>query len=79
MMRVNWPAVLADLCCGPLNVYGLARQLEIPRSTLRGWIDGAEPGHAEGERLIAVWMRMKGKERDSLPMEEASLSAADMR
>lgn len=76
---VCWPAVLADLCGGTLAVHAVARKLDVPRSTLRGWIDGAQPGHADGERVLAMWMRTTGKPRELIPTEKRPLSAARAR
>lgn len=76
---VNWPAVLAQLCCGQMSVYALAASLGVPRSTLRGWLDGSQPSHPDGERLIAEWMRVTGKPREQVPTERRTLSAARAR
>lgn len=74
-----WPAVLADLCGGRLSTYAVADLVGVPRSTLRGWLDGSEPGHAQGELVIAAWMKVTGKPRELVPTERRVLSAARMR
>lgn len=76
---VCWALILQDLCTGRLNVNGLARELDIPRSTLRGWIEGQQPGHSDGERLLEYWIKATGKSREQIPRERQSLSAADFR
>ncbi len=76
---VCWAAVLADLCGGRQSSHVIARTLDIPRSTLRGWLDGAQPGHAEGERVLALWMQITGKPRELIPTEGRTMSAGDMR
>lgn len=45
------------------------------RGTLRGWLEGAEPRHSDGECLIAVWCRLCGKSEESAPITVRSLSA----
>ena len=76
---VCWPAVLADLCGGRISSHAIARSLDIPRSTLRGWLDGAQPGHADGERVLVLWMQITGKPRELIPTEGRPLSAARAR
>lgn len=76
---VCWASVLADLCGGRLSTYAVAERIGVPRSTLRGWLDGSQPGHAEGERVIAVWLQVTGKSRELLPMTRRTLSAARSR
>lgn len=76
---VCWPALLGDLCAGRMSTYAVAELLDVPRSTLRGWIDGSQPNHADGERVIAVWIRVTGKSRELVPTEQRSLSAARVR
>ena len=76
---VCWAAVLADLCGGRVSSHAIARSLDIPRSTLRGWLDGAQPGHADGERVIVLWMRVTGKPRELVPTEGRTMSAGSMR
>ena len=53
----------------------LAEALKIPRGTLRGWMDGSEPRHTDGEALLDRWCRMTGKARIFAPTERRSLSA----
>jgi hypothetical protein len=79
VMAVNWPAVLADLCGGRMNTYAVSELIGVPRSTLRGWLDGSEPKHADGERVLLAWMKTTGRSRDRVPMERRELSAARMR
>lgn len=72
---INWPAVLADLCAGRLSTYAVAAMIGVPRGTLRRWIDGSLPNHDDGERVIAVWVKVTGKQREALPTERRSFSA----
>lgn len=59
----------------PMPIERMAERLGVPRGTLRGWIDGSEPKHADGERLIDLWCRLLGKTREFVPTERRSLSA----
>jgi hypothetical protein len=68
--RINWFRVLDDIIrqeSGSLKQAG--RELDVPRATLMAWRDGVEPRHADGERLIAYWVRVTKRERSDLPIE----------
>lgn len=65
--RVDWFAVLTDLKrCGLASLQA-ARQIEVPHSTVMGWKEGSEPKHADGERLIDLWIAVTGRNRHQLP------------
>ncbi len=76
---IDWPALLADLAWllvderersperESASAAGLAEWLGVPRSTVRGWLDGAEPRHNDGEALLDCWCRMTGKLADYAP------------
>jgi transcriptional regulator with XRE-family HTH domain len=87
MQRVDWPMVLGDLAhvLGEPTIDGrgrvpctqeqLAKALDVARGTLRGWLDGSEPKHADGEALLLRWCQLTGKDRGFAPKERRSLSA----
>ena len=80
---IDWPRLLGDLAYllgdelpgtsarepAPLGM--LAADLGVPRSTLRGWLDGAEPRHNDGEALLIRWCALTGKERVFAPLVRA--------
>lgn len=74
--RVDWFRLLADLKRSGLSLYDIERETSIPTSTLGGYIDGAEPRYANGERLIDLWLRKTGRNVDTLPRELEPISAA---
>lgn len=78
-LRVDWFRVFHTLKVEGYSYYALASLTGIPKATLTGWAYGAEPRHAEGERLIAFWCDTTGRERAELPMTERELSAAKAR
>jgi len=60
----------------PVSQERLADHLRVPRGTLRGWKDGSEPRHADGEQLIEQWCLLTGKARTFIPLiERRSYSA----
>lgn len=90
--HIDWPRLLGDLqyllgeaandgsgVVTPAGTPTLAAYLGVKRTTLRGWLDGSEPKHSQGESLIAAWSRLSGKPREFTPITVVSLSAAKMR
>lgn len=86
---VDWPRLLGDvqyligeLQSGsevvrtPVGTPKLADYLDVSRGTVRNWLDGTEPRHTEGERLIAVWIGLTGKGRQFVPVTVRVFSAA---
>lgn len=67
-LRVDWFRLIADLNRAGHSTRRFADILGIPRTTIEGWKSGAEPKHADGERLIALWCEQLRRSRDQLPM-----------
>ena len=68
--RVDWFRLLMDLKRAGLSLESIARMVEVSKSAVIGWKNlDAEPKHREGERLIALWERMSGMPRESVPVE----------
>ena len=80
---VDWPRLLGDLAYllgdelpgtaarEPAPLGTLAEFLAVPRSTLRGWLEGAEPKHNDGEALLMCWCALTGKARAFAPLMRA--------
>lgn len=66
--RVDWFGVLTDLNRRGLTTVTIAQLVTAPRATVLGWKQGAEPNHADGERLVGLWVRITGNARESVPM-----------
>lgn len=85
---IDWPAVLADIAYQlgemdpttqrrtPLGRRLLARELNVADGTVRGWQEGSEPRHADGEMLLARWRALTGKPQEFAPRERRPLAAA---
>lgn len=86
---IDWTAVLDDLAhlLGdvdesnrdvrvPCSTVRLADALGVARGTLRGWLDGSEPRHIDGEAVLQRWCVLTGKAREFAPRERKSLTAA---
>lgn len=67
--RINWFRVFSDLKVGGWSLYRIEDELDIPKSTMLGWKDGAEPKHYDGETIISLWIVVTGRARGELPTE----------
>ena len=80
---IDWPALLGDLAYllgdqlpgtsarAPAPLGTLAAFLDVPRSTLRGWMEDAEPRHNDGEALLIRWCALTGKASAFAPLVRA--------
>lgn len=73
--RIAWFRVFDELKRADWSVYRIEREIGVPKTTLLGWKTGAEPKHADGERLINLWQSVTDKPRDQLPIERRYQSA----
>lgn len=76
-VRVDWFRVLAELQGRGYNLANISAAINVPKSTMMGWRNlDAEPRHADGERLIALWCRVCTLPRDALPLNVQDLMSA---
>ena len=66
--RVDWFTVITGLSRAGYSPQSVADAIAVPRSTLLGWKQGAEPRYTEGERLVLFWVQATGWDRSKLPM-----------
>lgn len=74
--RVDWFRILDDLKRQGFSLYALEAHIAIPKSTLIGYKQGAEPKHMDGEKLIGFWCQVTANERGGIPTATVTLSAA---
>ena len=67
-IRIDWFQVINDLGRRGFPLQLIADSVDVAKSTVHGWKQGAEPKHGDGERLIAFWCRASGRDRGDLPM-----------
>lgn len=67
-MQIDWFSVITVLLRQGYSLSSVAAHISVPKSTLIGWKQGAEPRYSEGERLLAFWCQVTGQDRISLPM-----------
>jgi hypothetical protein len=82
--RIDWPKLLGDIAYMlgepapgqnpelkvPVSQERLAEALGVSRGSLRNWIDGSEPRHADGEQLLVRWCSLSGKARTFAPVHQ---------
>lgn len=89
---IDWPKVLGDLqwllgepapvnpaLRTPVGTRTLAKFLNVPRTTIVRYLEGAEPRHDAGTDLITAWCLLSGKSAEFVPRTQRTLSAAKMR
>ena len=65
---VDWALLLEELRLSGLTFRQLANETDVSHVTLINYANQAtSPLHANGERLIAVWIQRTGKDRAQLP------------
>lgn len=70
--NIDWFQVITDLGRHGYSAKAISDHLKIPKSTLLGWKQGAEPRYREGRRLVAFWCEITGKTQARLPMVDIS-------
>lgn len=65
--RVDWFGVLLALQRHGIPTASVADQLRIPRSTILGWKQGAEPKYRDGEALTDLWSQVTGNALEAVP------------
>lgn len=65
---VDWCEVIASLTRAGLSTRVVGQAISVPSSTIHGWKMGAQPKHADGERLIWLWCQHSGQEREAVPI-----------
>ncbi|CAN5715538.1 hypothetical protein BH10PSE18_BH10PSE18_08160 [soil metagenome] len=78
---VSWWQVIVDLERERYTHVAIATAIGSARGTVEGWKNKhAQPRHEDGERLIALWCVVKGRQRADLPLRrQATRSVAQMR
>lgn len=69
---VDWNRVFLVLRGEGYTLYDVSNFVSIPRATLQGWMNGAEPRHQDGETVIRFWSEATQLPRESLPVRHPS-------
>lgn len=65
--RYEWFRILDDLARHGLTLSDIAYELDVSKSSIIGWKQGAEPRHSAGDALISFWCHIMQKSREELP------------
>ena len=78
---VSWWHVIVSLEQRGYTHAAMGAAIGCARTTVEGWKNrDAQPGHSDGERLIALWRVVTGLPREELPLKvDQVLSAAAFR
>lgn len=66
--RIDWFRVITMVLRGGYSIQSAADAIDVARTTLIGWKQGAEPRYSEGERLVLLWCQITEQDRSKLPM-----------
>ena len=65
--NIDWFQLIIQINRCGIGSSDLAVMVGVPRSTLLGWKQGAEPSYKNGEKVIAAWERITGKNQAEIP------------
>lgn len=65
--RIDWFRILTQLKGEGYSLYSVAHFTEIPKSTLIGYKQGAEPRFHDGTRLLQFWAQATSKALTDAP------------
>ena len=65
--KVDWFRVIVDLERHGYGATLVALSIATPKTTLLGWKGGSRPRFEDGDRLIALWCRVTGNGRETVP------------
>ena len=72
---IDWNRVFLTLRHEGYTTNDVSSIVGIPRSTIDGWMSGAEPRHQDGETIIQFWSEATGLPRESLPVSRGEFTS----
>jgi len=74
---VSWWHVIVMMEKSGYTHAAVAAAIGVGRSTVQDWKNrDAEPGHVDGERMIALWRVVTGKSREDIPRKTSQIMSA---
>ncbi|CUJ67591.1 Uncharacterised protein [Achromobacter sp. 2789STDY5608628] len=73
---VDWNRVFLTLRGEGYTMHDVAAYTGIPRVTMIGWSQGAEPRHQDGETIIRFWSEATQLPREALPTRPPEMFAS---
>lgn len=65
--NTDWFRIICDLGRFNMSLQAIANIIGVPKPTIVGWKQGAEPRHSDGEKLVQLWCSVTGGGRQDLP------------
>ncbi|MDV0787362.1 hypothetical protein VC623_22400 [Citrobacter amalonaticus] len=70
--KTDWFRVINDITRSGIPLQEIARELDVSKSAIIGWKQGAAPNHHTGESLIDFWCYVTQRPRAELPAQVTS-------
>ncbi|EBD0592307.1 hypothetical protein ACFWQX_004269 [Salmonella enterica] len=70
--KTDWFRVINDITRSGIPLQKIARELDVSKSAIIGWKQGAAPNHHTGEALIDFWCYVTQRLRSELPAQVTS-------
>ena len=70
--KTDWFRVINDITRSGIPLQEIARELDVSKSAIIGWKQGAAPNHHTGEALIDFWCYVTQRPRSELPAQVTS-------
>ncbi|MBT0726806.1 hypothetical protein HGT73_05315 [Rosenbergiella australiborealis] len=67
-VKIDWFRVITDITRKGIPLQAIAKELDVSKSAIIGWKQGAAPNHHTGEALINFWCYVTHHERPELPV-----------
>lgn len=64
--KIDWFRIVVDLERKGYSHIAIAAAIDVSKSTMQGWKQGATPRWEEGERLIELWVAVTTNGRETV-------------
>ncbi|WP_025245190.1 hypothetical protein [Candidatus Sodalis pierantonius] len=71
-VKTDWFRVINDITRAGIPLQEIARELDVSKSAIIGWKQGAAPNHHTGEALTDFWCYVMHRQRTELPVQVSS-------
>lgn len=67
--RYDWFRIIEDISREGLTLSDIAKELDVSKTAVIGWKQGAEPRYFAGDALISLWCHIKQRRKEDLPTQ----------
>lgn len=68
-LKTDWFRIISDITRSGIPLQEIARELDVSKSAVIGWKQGAAPTHHTGEALIDFWCMVTQRARSEVPAQ----------